>query len=144
MRQLEHFRSQVIRATYGRARPFQDKPVTDQQVRRPFALPSPGTWDCRRWEHMFPGFVGGTHCSHCCHTIKICLDFMEFPGFPSETPLKCFCEHQTKSLRVTLVARCAGVTPVSTLVSIVRKGCLTQTDNASVSHPRLSLLKRER
>nr|KAF6378095.1 forkhead associated phosphopeptide binding domain 1 [Myotis myotis] len=30
--QLEHFRSQVIRATYGRARPFQDKPVTDQQL----------------------------------------------------------------------------------------------------------------
>ncbi|ELK27976.1 Forkhead-associated domain-containing protein 1 [Myotis davidii] len=29
---LEHFRSQVIRATYGRARPFQDKPVTDQQL----------------------------------------------------------------------------------------------------------------
>ncbi|XP_054577194.1 forkhead-associated domain-containing protein 1 isoform X6 [Eptesicus fuscus] len=30
--QLEHFRSQVIRATYGRAKPFQDKPVTDQQL----------------------------------------------------------------------------------------------------------------
>ncbi|XP_070260244.1 forkhead-associated domain-containing protein 1 isoform X9 [Myotis yumanensis] len=30
--QLEHFRSQVIRATFGRARPFQDKPVTDQQL----------------------------------------------------------------------------------------------------------------
>ncbi|XP_023603881.1 forkhead-associated domain-containing protein 1, partial [Myotis lucifugus] len=29
---LEHFRSQVIRATFGRARPFQDKPVTDQQL----------------------------------------------------------------------------------------------------------------
>ncbi|XP_014639371.1 PREDICTED: forkhead-associated domain-containing protein 1 [Ceratotherium simum simum] len=30
--QLEHFRSQVIKATYGRAKPFQDKPITDQQV----------------------------------------------------------------------------------------------------------------
>ncbi|KAM5322522.1 forkhead-associated domain-containing protein 1 isoform 7-T9 [Glossophaga mutica] len=30
--QLEHFRSQVIKATYGRAKPFQDKPVTDQQL----------------------------------------------------------------------------------------------------------------
>ncbi|XP_070458628.1 forkhead-associated domain-containing protein 1 isoform X13 [Equus przewalskii] len=29
---LEHFRSQVIKATYGRAKPFQDKPLTDQQV----------------------------------------------------------------------------------------------------------------
>ncbi|XP_055978890.1 forkhead-associated domain-containing protein 1 [Sorex fumeus] len=30
--QLEHFRSQVIKATYGRTKPFQDKPVTDQQL----------------------------------------------------------------------------------------------------------------
>ncbi|XP_071076943.1 forkhead-associated domain-containing protein 1 isoform X2 [Desmodus rotundus] len=30
--QLEHFRSQVIKATYGRVKPFQDKPVTDQQL----------------------------------------------------------------------------------------------------------------
>lgn len=30
--QLEHFRSQVIKATYGRARPVQDKPITDQQL----------------------------------------------------------------------------------------------------------------
>ncbi|XP_065385758.1 forkhead-associated domain-containing protein 1 isoform X4 [Macaca fascicularis] len=30
--QLEHFRSQVIKATYGRAKPFPDKPVTDQQL----------------------------------------------------------------------------------------------------------------
>ncbi|XP_043780380.1 forkhead-associated domain-containing protein 1 isoform X3 [Cervus elaphus] len=30
--QLEHFRSQVIKATYGRAKPFQDKPVSDQQL----------------------------------------------------------------------------------------------------------------
>ncbi|XP_006145329.1 forkhead-associated domain-containing protein 1 isoform X1 [Tupaia chinensis] len=30
--QLEHFRSQVIKATYGRAKPFPDRPVTDQQV----------------------------------------------------------------------------------------------------------------
>ncbi|XP_015983857.2 forkhead-associated domain-containing protein 1 isoform X6 [Rousettus aegyptiacus] len=30
--QLEHFRSQVIKATYGRAKPFQDRPVTDQQL----------------------------------------------------------------------------------------------------------------
>ncbi|XP_006145330.1 forkhead-associated domain-containing protein 1 isoform X2 [Tupaia chinensis] len=29
---LEHFRSQVIKATYGRAKPFPDRPVTDQQV----------------------------------------------------------------------------------------------------------------
>ncbi|KAF6108787.1 forkhead associated phosphopeptide binding domain 1 [Phyllostomus discolor] len=29
---LEHFRSQVIKATYGRAKPFQDRPVTDQQL----------------------------------------------------------------------------------------------------------------
>ncbi|XP_054190102.1 forkhead-associated domain-containing protein 1 isoform X55 [Homo sapiens] len=29
---LEHFRSQVIKATYGRAKPFRDKPVTDQQL----------------------------------------------------------------------------------------------------------------
>ncbi|XP_065385765.1 forkhead-associated domain-containing protein 1 isoform X11 [Macaca fascicularis] len=29
---LEHFRSQVIKATYGRAKPFPDKPVTDQQL----------------------------------------------------------------------------------------------------------------
>ncbi|XP_043342132.1 forkhead-associated domain-containing protein 1 isoform X4 [Cervus canadensis] len=29
---LEHFRSQVIKATYGRAKPFQDKPVSDQQL----------------------------------------------------------------------------------------------------------------
>ncbi|KAF5913925.1 hypothetical protein HPG69_011956 [Diceros bicornis minor] len=28
---LEHFRSQVIKATYGRAKPCQDKPITDQQ-----------------------------------------------------------------------------------------------------------------
>lgn len=42
MLQLEHFRSQVIKATYGRAKPFQDRPVTDQQVRLDFALSSPG------------------------------------------------------------------------------------------------------
>uniref|UniRef100_A0A8C6D1X0 Forkhead associated phosphopeptide binding domain 1 n=1 Tax=Moschus moschiferus TaxID=68415 RepID=A0A8C6D1X0_MOSMO len=30
--QLEHFRSQVIKATYGRAKLFQDKPVSDQQL----------------------------------------------------------------------------------------------------------------
>ncbi|XP_054518781.1 forkhead-associated domain-containing protein 1 isoform X6 [Pan troglodytes] len=30
--QLEHFRSQVIKATYGRVKPFRDKPVTDQQL----------------------------------------------------------------------------------------------------------------
>ncbi|XP_047647914.1 forkhead-associated domain-containing protein 1 isoform X3 [Phacochoerus africanus] len=30
--QLEHFRSQVIKATYGRAKPFQDRPVSDQQL----------------------------------------------------------------------------------------------------------------
>uniref|UniRef100_A0A2K6M8V2 Forkhead associated phosphopeptide binding domain 1 n=1 Tax=Rhinopithecus bieti TaxID=61621 RepID=A0A2K6M8V2_RHIBE len=29
---LEHFRSQVIKATYGRAKPFPGKPVTDQQL----------------------------------------------------------------------------------------------------------------
>uniref|UniRef100_A0A8C0NEP5 FHA domain-containing protein n=1 Tax=Canis lupus familiaris TaxID=9615 RepID=A0A8C0NEP5_CANLF len=29
---LEHFRSQVIKATYGRVKPFLDKPVTDQQL----------------------------------------------------------------------------------------------------------------
>uniref|UniRef100_A0A8D1F4Z0 FHA domain-containing protein n=1 Tax=Sus scrofa TaxID=9823 RepID=A0A8D1F4Z0_PIG len=29
---LEHFRSQVIKATYGRAKPFQDRPVSDQQL----------------------------------------------------------------------------------------------------------------
>uniref|UniRef100_A0A8C6D619 Forkhead associated phosphopeptide binding domain 1 n=1 Tax=Moschus moschiferus TaxID=68415 RepID=A0A8C6D619_MOSMO len=29
---LEHFRSQVIKATYGRAKLFQDKPVSDQQL----------------------------------------------------------------------------------------------------------------
>ncbi|XP_074233469.1 forkhead-associated domain-containing protein 1 isoform X4 [Camelus bactrianus] len=29
---LEHFRSQVIKATYGRVKPFQDKPVSDQQL----------------------------------------------------------------------------------------------------------------
>ncbi|KAK2489347.1 hypothetical protein MC885_011790, partial [Smutsia gigantea] len=30
--QLEHFRSQVIRATCGRVKPLQDKPITDQQL----------------------------------------------------------------------------------------------------------------
>ncbi|XP_006866483.1 PREDICTED: forkhead-associated domain-containing protein 1 [Chrysochloris asiatica] len=30
--QLEHFRSQVIKATYGRAKPSQDKLITDQQL----------------------------------------------------------------------------------------------------------------
>ncbi|XP_032249106.1 forkhead-associated domain-containing protein 1 [Phoca vitulina] len=30
--QLEHFRSQVIKATYGRVKPFLDKPITDQQL----------------------------------------------------------------------------------------------------------------
>ncbi|KAM5270294.1 forkhead-associated domain-containing protein 1 isoform 3-T3 [Hipposideros larvatus] len=30
--QLEHFRSQVVKATYGRVKPFLDKPVTDQQL----------------------------------------------------------------------------------------------------------------
>ncbi|XP_036034525.1 forkhead-associated domain-containing protein 1 [Onychomys torridus] len=30
--QLEHFRSQVIKATFGRAKPFRDKPITDQQL----------------------------------------------------------------------------------------------------------------
>ncbi|XP_053431314.1 forkhead-associated domain-containing protein 1 isoform X6 [Nycticebus coucang] len=30
--QLEHFRSQVIKATFGRAKPLQDKPITDQQL----------------------------------------------------------------------------------------------------------------
>ncbi|XP_062049843.1 forkhead-associated domain-containing protein 1 [Lepus europaeus] len=30
--QLEHFRSQIIKATYGRLKPFQDKPITDQQL----------------------------------------------------------------------------------------------------------------
>ncbi|XP_051692542.2 forkhead-associated domain-containing protein 1 isoform X2 [Oryctolagus cuniculus] len=29
---LEHFRSQIIKATYGRVKPFQDKPITDQQL----------------------------------------------------------------------------------------------------------------
>ncbi|KAG8505629.1 Forkhead-associated domain-containing protein 1, partial [Galemys pyrenaicus] len=29
---LEHFRSQVIKATYGRVKPSQDKPITDQQL----------------------------------------------------------------------------------------------------------------
>ncbi|XP_047584211.1 forkhead-associated domain-containing protein 1 isoform X3 [Lutra lutra] len=29
---LEHFRSQVIKATYGRVKPFLDKPITDQQL----------------------------------------------------------------------------------------------------------------
>ncbi|XP_053431313.1 forkhead-associated domain-containing protein 1 isoform X5 [Nycticebus coucang] len=29
---LEHFRSQVIKATFGRAKPLQDKPITDQQL----------------------------------------------------------------------------------------------------------------
>ncbi|KAM5270300.1 forkhead-associated domain-containing protein 1 isoform 9-T9 [Hipposideros larvatus] len=29
---LEHFRSQVVKATYGRVKPFLDKPVTDQQL----------------------------------------------------------------------------------------------------------------
>ncbi|TKC35916.1 hypothetical protein EI555_020736, partial [Monodon monoceros] len=31
-RDLELFRSQVIKATYGRVKPFQDKPVSDQQL----------------------------------------------------------------------------------------------------------------
>ncbi|XP_023578222.1 forkhead-associated domain-containing protein 1-like [Octodon degus] len=30
--QLEHFRSQVIKATYGRVKPFPDQPITDQQL----------------------------------------------------------------------------------------------------------------
>ncbi|CAH7442986.1 forkhead-associated domain-containing protein 1 [Phodopus roborovskii] len=30
--QLENFRNQVIKATFGRAKPFHDKPVTDQQL----------------------------------------------------------------------------------------------------------------
>ncbi|ERE83952.1 forkhead-associated domain-containing protein 1 [Cricetulus griseus] len=30
--QLEYFRSQVIKATFGKAKPFRDKPVTDQQL----------------------------------------------------------------------------------------------------------------
>ncbi|KAM4871600.1 forkhead-associated domain-containing protein 1 isoform 2-T2 [Thomomys bottae] len=30
--QLEHFRSQVIKAIFGRTKPFQDKPITDQQL----------------------------------------------------------------------------------------------------------------
>ncbi|CAO2589853.1 Forkhead-associated domain-containing protein 1 [Lemmus lemmus] len=30
--QLEHFRSQVIKATFGKTKPFRDKPVTDQQL----------------------------------------------------------------------------------------------------------------
>ncbi|XP_055467422.1 forkhead-associated domain-containing protein 1 [Psammomys obesus] len=30
--QLEHFRSQVIKATFGRVKPFRDKPITDQQL----------------------------------------------------------------------------------------------------------------
>ncbi|KAL1776333.1 forkhead-associated domain-containing protein 1 [Sigmodon hispidus] len=30
--QLEHFRSQVIKATFGKAKPFRDKPITDQQL----------------------------------------------------------------------------------------------------------------
>ncbi|XP_052572008.1 forkhead-associated domain-containing protein 1 isoform X2 [Peromyscus californicus insignis] len=30
--QLEHFRSQVIKAAFGRAKPFRDKPITDQQL----------------------------------------------------------------------------------------------------------------
>lgn len=30
--QLEHFRSQVIKATFGKTKPFRDKPITDQQV----------------------------------------------------------------------------------------------------------------
>lgn len=30
--QLENFRSQVIKATFGKTKPFRDKPVTDQQV----------------------------------------------------------------------------------------------------------------
>ncbi|EGV96880.1 Forkhead-associated domain-containing protein 1 [Cricetulus griseus] len=30
--QLEYFRSQVIKATFGKAKPFRDKPVTDQQA----------------------------------------------------------------------------------------------------------------
>ncbi|XP_012877675.1 PREDICTED: forkhead-associated domain-containing protein 1 [Dipodomys ordii] len=30
--QLEHFRTQVIKAIFGRTKPFQDKPITDQQL----------------------------------------------------------------------------------------------------------------
>ncbi|KAM7323997.1 hypothetical protein ACRRTK_016302 [Alexandromys fortis] len=30
--QLEHFRSQVIKATFGKTKPFRDKPITDQQL----------------------------------------------------------------------------------------------------------------
>ncbi|XP_050008124.1 forkhead-associated domain-containing protein 1 isoform X3 [Alexandromys fortis] len=29
---LEHFRSQVIKATFGKTKPFRDKPITDQQL----------------------------------------------------------------------------------------------------------------
>ena len=79
--QLELFRSQVIKATYGRAKLFQDKPVSDQQVRLSSPLSPSGTWHSRHWEHMFLFFVGGTYFSHCCYTIKICFDFLGFPGF---------------------------------------------------------------
>ena len=79
--QLEHFRSQVIKATYGRAKPFQDKPVSDQQVCLSSPLSSSGTWDSRHWEYMFLFFIGGAYFSHCCYTIKICFDILGFPGF---------------------------------------------------------------
>lgn len=58
MLQLEHFRSQVIKATYGRTKPFQDKPVTNQQVRVDFALSSSGTRTVDTWERVFLGCFG--------------------------------------------------------------------------------------
>ncbi|XP_054995421.1 forkhead-associated domain-containing protein 1 [Sorex araneus] len=49
--QLEHFRSQVIKATYGRTKPFQDKPVTDQQLLEKITQVTEDSvsWQQRKW-----------------------------------------------------------------------------------------------
>lgn len=58
--QLELFRGQVLKATCGRVKPFQDKPVSNQQARLSSPLSPSGTRGSRHWEHMFLFFVGGT------------------------------------------------------------------------------------
>ncbi|OBS67671.1 hypothetical protein A6R68_03832 [Neotoma lepida] len=52
--QLEHFRTQIIRATYGRTKPFRDKPVTDQQlIERIIQVTEDSfTFRQRKWTHQ--------------------------------------------------------------------------------------------
>lgn len=65
--QLEHFRSQVIKATYGRVKPFPDKPITDQQVCVAFLL-----WASSFFPQFFYYYMFARHHGY---ILDICIVF---------------------------------------------------------------------